>query len=40
MWTLDAIAGALAGFETGPSGAGFAGEDTMTLATETIGFRR
>ena len=39
MWTLDAIAGALAGFETGPSGAGFAAEDTMALATETIGFR-
>jgi 3-oxoacyl-[acyl-carrier protein] reductase len=40
MWTLDAIASALAGFETGPSGAGFASEDTMSLATETIGFRR
>jgi 3-oxoacyl-[acyl-carrier protein] reductase len=39
MWTLDAIAGALAGFETGPSGAGFVCEDTMALATETIGFR-
>ena len=39
MWTLDAIAGALAGYETGASGAGFACEDTMTLATETIGFR-
>jgi NAD(P)-dependent dehydrogenase (short-subunit alcohol dehydrogenase family) len=40
MWTPDAIASALAGFATGPSGAGFACEDTMTLATETIGFRR
>jgi hypothetical protein len=40
MWTLDAIASALSGFETGPSGAGFASEDTMALATETIGFRR
>jgi NAD(P)-dependent dehydrogenase (short-subunit alcohol dehydrogenase family) len=39
MWTLDAIASALSGFETGPSGAGFASEDTMALATETIGFR-
>jgi NAD(P)-dependent dehydrogenase (short-subunit alcohol dehydrogenase family) len=40
MWTLEAIASALTGFETGPSGAGFASEDTMSLATETIGFRR
>jgi 3-oxoacyl-[acyl-carrier protein] reductase len=40
MWTSDAIASALAGFQTGVSGAGFAAEDTMTLATETIGFRR
>lgn len=40
MWTLDAIAGALAGFETGPSGAGFLCEDTLALATETIGFAR
>jgi NAD(P)-dependent dehydrogenase (short-subunit alcohol dehydrogenase family) len=39
MWTLDAIAGALAGFETGPPGAGFACEDTMALASDTIGFR-
>jgi NAD(P)-dependent dehydrogenase (short-subunit alcohol dehydrogenase family) len=39
MWTLDAIAGALAGFETGPPGAGFACEDTMGLASDTIGFR-
>jgi NAD(P)-dependent dehydrogenase (short-subunit alcohol dehydrogenase family) len=38
MWTLDAISGALAGFETGPSGAGFLCEDTLALATETIGF--
>ena len=40
MWTLDAIAGAFAGFETGPSGAGFLCEDTLSLATETIGFAR
>ena len=33
MWTLDAIAGALAGFATGPSGAGFLCEDTLALAT-------
>jgi NAD(P)-dependent dehydrogenase (short-subunit alcohol dehydrogenase family) len=39
MWTLDAVAGALAGFETGPPGAGFACEVTMGLASETIGFR-
>jgi NAD(P)-dependent dehydrogenase (short-subunit alcohol dehydrogenase family) len=38
MWTLDAIASAFAGFETGPSGAGFLCEDTLGLATETIGF--
>jgi NAD(P)-dependent dehydrogenase (short-subunit alcohol dehydrogenase family) len=38
MWSLDAIAGALSGFETGPSGAGFACEDTLALASETIGF--
>jgi hypothetical protein len=36
---LDAIASALAGFETGPSGAGFGCEDTMALASDTIGFR-
>jgi NAD(P)-dependent dehydrogenase (short-subunit alcohol dehydrogenase family) len=40
MWTPEAIASALAGFATGPSGAGFACEDTMALATGTIGFRR
>jgi NAD(P)-dependent dehydrogenase (short-subunit alcohol dehydrogenase family) len=39
MWTLDAVASALAGFETGPPGAGFACEDTMRLASDTIGFR-
>jgi NAD(P)-dependent dehydrogenase (short-subunit alcohol dehydrogenase family) len=39
MWTLDAIAGALAGYETAPPGAGFGCEDTMALASETIGFR-
>ncbi len=38
MWTLDAIAGALAGFETGPSDAGFLCQDTLSLAGETIGF--
>jgi NAD(P)-dependent dehydrogenase (short-subunit alcohol dehydrogenase family) len=39
MWTLDAIASALGGFETGPPGAGFACEETMGLASDTIGFR-
>jgi NAD(P)-dependent dehydrogenase (short-subunit alcohol dehydrogenase family) len=38
MWTLDAIASALSGFATGPSGAGFLCEDTLALASETIGF--
>jgi hypothetical protein len=38
MWTLDAIAGALAGFETGPAEAGFLCEETLALASETIGF--
>jgi NAD(P)-dependent dehydrogenase (short-subunit alcohol dehydrogenase family) len=38
MWTLDSIAGALAGFETGPSAAGFACEEANALATDTIGF--
>jgi hypothetical protein len=38
MWTLDAIASALSGFATGPSGAGFLCEDTIALADETIGF--
>jgi NAD(P)-dependent dehydrogenase (short-subunit alcohol dehydrogenase family) len=38
MWSLSAIASALAGFETGASGAGFACEDTLALASETIGF--
>jgi len=38
MWTLESVAAALAGFETGPSGAGFLCEDTLSLATETIGF--
>ncbi len=38
MWTLDAVASALAGFSTGPSGAGFLCEDTLALASETIGF--
>jgi len=39
MWTLDSIAGALAGFATGPSGAGFLCEDTIALADQTIGFQ-
>jgi 3-oxoacyl-[acyl-carrier protein] reductase len=38
MWSLDAIASALSGFATGPSGAGFLCEDTLGLAAETIGF--
>jgi NAD(P)-dependent dehydrogenase (short-subunit alcohol dehydrogenase family) len=38
MWSLPAIASALAGFETGASGAGFACADTLALAGETIGF--
>jgi 3-oxoacyl-[acyl-carrier protein] reductase len=38
MWTLDSVAGALAGFKTGPSDAGFACEEANSLATETIGF--
>jgi len=38
MWTLDAVASALAGFETGPADAGFLCEDTLALASETIGF--
>ncbi len=38
MWTLEAIASALAGFETGPADAGFLCEDTLALASETIGF--
>ncbi len=40
MWSLPAIASALSGFETGASGAGFACEDTLALASETIGFRQ
>jgi NAD(P)-dependent dehydrogenase (short-subunit alcohol dehydrogenase family) len=38
MWTLDSVAGALAGFATGPADAGFACEEANSLATETIGF--
>ena len=39
MWTLDAIASALAGFETaGPERAGFFCGDTLAMATDTIGF--
>jgi NAD(P)-dependent dehydrogenase (short-subunit alcohol dehydrogenase family) len=33
MWTLDAVASAFAGFATGPSGAGFACDDTLALAS-------
>jgi NAD(P)-dependent dehydrogenase (short-subunit alcohol dehydrogenase family) len=38
MWSQDAIAGALAGFQTPATGAGFGCEDTLALTTETIGF--
>lgn len=43
MWTPDSIAAALAPAFSGPSAAspgsvGFASEDTLSLATETIGF--
>ena len=38
MWTLDAVTSALEGFATGSAGAGFLCEDTLALATETIGF--
>ena len=38
MWSPSAIASALAGFETGGDGAGFACEETIALAAETIGF--
>jgi len=39
MWTLDAIASALAGFETtNPEGAGFFCGETLAMASETIGF--
>jgi NAD(P)-dependent dehydrogenase (short-subunit alcohol dehydrogenase family) len=38
MWSPSAIASALVGFETGASGAGFACEETLALAGETIGF--
>jgi hypothetical protein len=43
MWTLDAVASALGPAFPGPSAggpppAGFACEDTLALATETIGF--
>ena len=41
MWTLDSVAAALgpafAG-ASGPPAAGFACEDTLSLATQTIGF--
>jgi hypothetical protein len=35
MWTLDSVGRALAGLS---SGAGFMCEDTLGLASETIGF--
>jgi hypothetical protein len=35
MWTLELVGRALAGLS---SGAGFMCEDTLALATETIGF--
>ena len=39
MWTLESIQRALGPvFEDGPAGAGFACEDTLALAGETIGF--
>ena len=39
MWTLDSVAAALGpAFASEPSAAGFACEDTLALATETIGF--
>jgi NAD(P)-dependent dehydrogenase (short-subunit alcohol dehydrogenase family) len=39
MWTLDSVAAALGPAFTGePAAAGFACEDTLALATETIGF--
>jgi 3-oxoacyl-[acyl-carrier protein] reductase len=39
MWTLDAIASALAGFTTtNPEGAGFFCGETLAMASETIGF--
>jgi NAD(P)-dependent dehydrogenase (short-subunit alcohol dehydrogenase family) len=39
MWTLDAVHQALGpAFASGPGGAGFMCEDTLALATETIGF--
>jgi short-subunit dehydrogenase len=39
MWTLDAVASAMAGFSTtNPEGAGFFCGETLELASETIGF--
>jgi 3-oxoacyl-[acyl-carrier protein] reductase len=38
MWTLDAVGEALDGAFAGTPGAGFACEDTLALASETIGF--
>ena len=38
MWTLDSIASALEGFETGPADAGFACEEANALASDTLGF--
>ena len=38
MWTLDAVAQALAPLAAEGSATGFACEDTLALAGETIGF--
>jgi 3-oxoacyl-[acyl-carrier protein] reductase len=38
MWTLEAVGKALGGAFPGAAGAGFACEDTLALASETIGF--
>ncbi|MGH3067470.1 MAG: SDR family NAD(P)-dependent oxidoreductase [Streptosporangiaceae bacterium] len=41
MWTLESVQRALSGMFTGaPGPAGFACEDTLALATQTIGFNR
>jgi 3-oxoacyl-[acyl-carrier protein] reductase len=41
MWTLESVQRALSGmFSSTPGSAGFACEDTLALATETIGFNQ
>jgi 3-oxoacyl-[acyl-carrier protein] reductase len=41
MWTLESVQRALSGmFRSTPGSAGFACEDTLALATETIGFNQ